>query len=83
MEDGKVREAIDEAVKRRGSELEAIEIDTCDGNSGFVVRGVVAEEAFVLTDIRANPCLCDAQWVRSDEGFEGLNDGVHHGQSLV
>ena len=60
MEDSKVRETVDEAIKCRGGELEAVEIDSCNGDSRFVVWGVVTVEALVLTDIRANPSLCDA-----------------------
>lgn len=83
MENGEVRESVDEAVECRGGELKAVEIDSSNGKGGVIVRRVVTEEAFVVTDIRADPCLCDAKWVGSDEGFEGLNYGVHHGQSLV
>lgn len=83
MEDGKVREGVDEAIERGGGELEAIEVNGCHGESGFVIRRIVTVEAFVFADIRADPCLCDAKRVRSDESFEALNDGVHHGQSLV
>lgn len=56
MEKSQVRELINEILKRRGGELEAVEIYGGDGGGREIIRRVVAVEAFVVAYIWTNPC---------------------------
>lgn len=83
VEEGEVREAVQEAGECGGGEAEAVEVYGGDGGGGLVVRRGVAVEAGVVAYVGSHPCGGHVEWVGGYEGFEGLDDRENLGEPFV
>ena len=91
VEQGEVRERVDEPGQRRRAQAEAVEVDGRHGEHARRVRRVVAVEALVVggaveeavAELRARPRRRHAQRVARDRLLERLDHRVQRPQLLV